>query len=81
MKKLTEARANELKAQGIEYVIAVIKQHYNTRYVKYESLDSILSNGGKMAAAARSFYGYKVGINYNHLPADVKDHSIAASMI
>ena len=48
MKKLTVERANELKAQGITHIASIVKSHYTSRYYKYESIDDIIENGGKM---------------------------------
>lgn len=67
MKKLTEKRAAELRAQGITHIASIVKSHYYTEYFKVESLETILANGGRMPRYAKSIHGYVVGVNGNHI--------------
>lgn len=53
MKKLTEERAAELRAQGITHVASIVKSHYHTQYYKWERIEVILSHGGKMPPYAK----------------------------
>lgn len=51
MKKLTEKRADELKANGITQIAAVVKSIYNTTYYNVNTIDALLANGGKWIPA------------------------------
>lgn len=51
MKTLTVKRAEELKAQGITHIAAVVKTVYATAYYNVNSIDALLANGGKWIAA------------------------------
>lgn len=62
MKKLTAERAEELKAQGITHIASIIRSCYNTEYYKWESIDTILANGGRMPEYP-IINNYTVGIN------------------
>ena len=66
MKKLTAERANELKAQGITHIASIVKSHFTTEYFKYEKIETILANGGKMPEYAK-WNGFVHGTNGNHI--------------
>ena len=51
MKKLTEARAKELKNMGYTHIAAIMKSVFNTRYYNINSIDAIIKNNGKWIAA------------------------------
>lgn len=72
MKKLTRECAERLKALGYTHITAIVKKHYNTTYLKVESIDSVLANGGYMYKTVRSSKGYPVGVNANHIPKEYK---------
>lgn len=62
MKKLTPARAAELEALGITHIASIVKSYYNTKYYKYETLEAILTNGGKMPEYIR-VNGFVYGVS------------------
>jgi hypothetical protein len=62
MKKLTAERAAELKAQGITHIASIVKSVYYTKYFKWEPIDNILDNGGKMPRYGGQ-YGQEYGFN------------------
>ena len=72
MKKLTRECAERLKALGYTHITAIVKKYYNTTYLKVESIDSVVERGGYMVPTARSFEGYPIGINENHIPKEFK---------
>lgn len=58
MKRLTEKRAAELKAQGYTQIASVVKTYYNTTYWNVNEIDVIMENGGKWIPAPYNTYGW-----------------------
>lgn len=57
MKKLTEQRANELRAEGYTHIASVVKSYNATTYWHVNSIDEIMANGGKWIPAAKGQWG------------------------
>ena len=66
MKKLTVERANELKEQGITHIASIVKTHFNSKYFKYEKIETVLNNDGKMPEYTK-YNGFIHGTNGNHI--------------
>lgn len=56
MKRLTEEKAAELKAQGITQLASVVKSVYRTEYCHVNNIDDIMANGGRWIPACRGSY-------------------------
>ena len=63
MKKLSFKRAQELKSQGVTHILSTLKRYKFTTYYKYDDIDSILANGGKM-------YSCRWGYTLNYIRSD-----------
>lgn len=53
MKKLTQERADKLKAEGITHIASIVKWYKATKYFGVASIEDILANGGVRPKNAR----------------------------